>query len=309
MEMTLPLPELKSAISSNKFIFTTITPLAMHGAEREKRAEFRTPSIKGIYRYWWRTLQTEIDPGNLLEKETEFFGGTNTDNKRKSPITLVVGKPFEGRKRINVLPHKQPKFWTTAIDKGNKVTLKIQMAQHRKGELSKYEQYLQYMFHLAGMGQRARRGFGALQWEEHKWQSIEEFIQSLRSVMKELDVEKQFQWNQQEHLIAKRKDSVEVIHPVLKTVYIGRGKENADDVLIQIGKASHKGNRFGSLGSVLGGRWASPVWCTVRKIGDKYYPIISEMHTSREIFKKKNIDEQKYQRSLETFLQELGVNL
>lgn len=309
MTLTYQLPEIKSAINKKDYTLTTISPLAMHGAEPMKKAELRTASIKGVYRYWWRALQLESDAKKLLEEEVKLFGGTETDNKRKSPIIFALNKPLDGEKKINVLPHKQNKFWPKAIDKGNTIHFKIQILQHKGQQLSVYDQLLQFMFHLASFGQRARRGFGAFQWEKHSWQTPQQFVQSLRDSLKQLNVENQFEWNENSNCIAKRKSSVNVKHPVIKAIYIGTGKKEVDEVLELLGRASHEGNPFGNLGSAQKGRWASPLWCTVRKIGDKYYPIITEMYTSKEVFQKRGVKDFHYEKSLQAFLQVLGVKL
>ena len=44
-----------SAIETEGFTLETLTPLFMHGNRRN--LEVRVPSIKGVLRYWWRTLQ------------------------------------------------------------------------------------------------------------------------------------------------------------------------------------------------------------------------------------------------------------
>ena len=70
----------------------TITPLFMAGADVQK-PELRSPSIKGVLRFWWRAMTYSDSPDNsfeeLLQKEGESFGSTKKGVGR-SKVSLVV---------------------------------------------------------------------------------------------------------------------------------------------------------------------------------------------------------------------------
>ncbi|MCX7598107.1 MAG: type III-B CRISPR module RAMP protein Cmr1 [Armatimonadetes bacterium] len=53
----------------------TVTPLFLGGAEPNKCAELRPPSIKGVLRWWYRALHPRLDPG----EEARIFGGADKD--------------------------------------------------------------------------------------------------------------------------------------------------------------------------------------------------------------------------------------
>lgn len=58
--------------------FRIVTPLFMSGAD-QAIAELRPPSIKGVIRFWWRTLtysRFNEDLSQLAEQESELFGST-----------------------------------------------------------------------------------------------------------------------------------------------------------------------------------------------------------------------------------------
>lgn len=300
--MNNQLPEIKSVLAGTTYRLIFISPMAMHGANANSHAEFRTASFKGILRYWWRSLQTEPHHDRLLEEEVKLFGGTNTDYKRKSPVIFTLSEPVQGRSRINVLPHRTANFWPKGIEPNCSVTLKMQVLKQDEQLLSIYENYMNFMLHLAGMGQRARRGFGACQWEKHEWEDIGQFFQTLRESLKALGFEGQFDWNENGSCLLKRRSYAGGKHPILQAVYIGAGSKSVEEVLRVIGNASHRGNPHGNLGSAKP-RWASPLWCTVRKIGPLYYPIITEMQTSREKIR----NEARYERDKKKFLELLGV--
>jgi CRISPR-associated protein Cmr1 len=59
--------------------FRVVTPMFVSGADQSK-AELRLPSIKGVLRFWWRTLAWERLNGDLnviREEEAKLFGSTD----------------------------------------------------------------------------------------------------------------------------------------------------------------------------------------------------------------------------------------
>ncbi len=279
-----------------------ITPLAMHGANPKQQAEFRIASWRGVLRYWWRTLQEENNNETLLKKEETLFGGTMI-NKQKSPIAFVLEKEMVSAKKENVLPHKQGTA-VPAIPSGYTVTVTMQARNRHEQLVHTYDLYVQYMLHLAGMGQRARRGFGAMQWENHQWENVAQFSHSLQQIIQQLDVGEHFSFSNQ-GCIVKRKKHVNTRYPVLSAVWIGEGMKSPQSILLKYGQASHEANGGGELGWVRGRKkWASPLWCTVRKIGDLYYPVVTEVKANDEKYTSKH-----YERQRDKFLQIVGVKL
>ncbi|WP_243293111.1 type III-B CRISPR module RAMP protein Cmr1 [Bacillus sp. FJAT-47783] len=288
-----------TALIEEKYILKTITPLAMHGANNSRVAEFRAPSLKGVLRYFWRTLQDEANPKQLLEQEEKFFGGTTTE-KGKSPISILIPNVTQGNERINILPHKNANLNTPAIATNKELNVTIRANKTRIDDLNKYKQYMNYLFHVAGFGQRSRRGFGSCQWNEHKWESVNDFSCSLKQVLQSLDMSGKFMIHTDSQCILERKEGVRAPHPVLNSIWIGEGKQSYQQVLTSIGYASHYGNRKGTLGAVEPRRKASPLWVTVRKMNEKYYPIITEVKTTIQ-------EKPLYENERRRFLQELGV--
>ncbi|WP_044895088.1 type III-B CRISPR module RAMP protein Cmr1 [Bacillus alveayuensis] len=290
-----------SAVVRKEFFLTFVTPMVMHGAKPKEMAEFRIPSVKGILRYWWRTLQDEPRSTVLREKEEMWFGGTT--KKQKSPVSFILKQPVTGNRPENVLPHKSSPFRPKSIDANTTAVITMQTLRKHDEHFELYHLYFQYMMHLAGMGQRARRGFGACQWEEHKWENKEMFAASLKQILEQLGVAEPFAFFNSGDGVLKRKKPATTPHPVLSAVWIGEGKAAPHEVLKRFGEASHRANRFGNLGSVKP-RFASPLWCTVRKIGDLYYPIVTEVQTKDERYKNG-----KYERDRAEFLRVVGVRI
>jgi len=63
-------------IKTIRFEIETITPMFLAGADQRK-AELRAASIKGLMRFWWRSLQAESDIHKLREKENKIFGSSD----------------------------------------------------------------------------------------------------------------------------------------------------------------------------------------------------------------------------------------
>lgn len=290
-----------SAICKRSYDMELITPLAMHGANPRQQAEFRIASWRGVLRYWWRTLQEEWNNETLLKKEEALFGGTMM-KKQKSPVAFVLEKEMVSAKKENVLPHKQGTA-VPAIPSGCSVTVTMQARNRHEPYVHTYDLYVQYMLHLAGMGQRARRGFGAMQWAEHQWESVAQFSHSLQQILQQLRVSDAFTFSH-EGCVVKRKRDVKTSYPILSAVWVGKGEQSPQSILVKFGKASHEANGRGDLGRVRPKKWASPLWCTVRKMGDLYYPIITEVKANDERYTNKN-----YERQRDEFLKIVGVKL
>ncbi|WP_223249753.1 type III-B CRISPR module RAMP protein Cmr1 [Anoxybacillus ayderensis] len=212
-----------SAICKRSYVMEVITPLAMHGANPKQQAEFRIASWRGVLRYWWRTLQEEYGNETLLENEEALFGGTMI-KKQKSPISFVLEKEIVSSKKENVLPHKQGTN-VPAIPSGCSVAVTMQARNRYEQYVQTHDLYVQYMLHLAGMGQRARRGFGAMQWENHKWESVADFSHSLQDILRQLRVSESFTFST-EGCVLKRKRNVKTRYPVLSAVWVGKGERS-----------------------------------------------------------------------------------
>ncbi|MFZ3130928.1 MAG: RAMP superfamily CRISPR-associated protein, partial [Desulfosporosinus sp.] len=140
----LDLNELKkeTAINCEKFDFTILTPLFMHGwqevrdngrgrpVSRAVNAELRGPSLRGILRYWWRSLQKEgYSSAILLQKEQAFFGGSSGGDEsgtRRSPLLLKISSLGnqalqETNKIANLCPHKKPGMSSLALAPGRRL--------------------------------------------------------------------------------------------------------------------------------------------------------------------------------------------
>jgi|GEM_PF-346459 len=65
-----------------------ITPIFVTGAD-QRDIELRSPSIKGVLRFWWRTLNGSLSVSELREKEAQIFGGVGKKEGRSKVVILV----------------------------------------------------------------------------------------------------------------------------------------------------------------------------------------------------------------------------
>ncbi len=269
--------------------FEIITPMFMHGARPRDEAELRASSIKGLMRYWWRAVM-DLPIEVLRKRETEVFGGTNPDAV-KSPFILYV-PPLSSTHLVKPLPHRDDRnFKLRAIPSGKEFSVTIR-AQNKNVTLLAVN-VLKLASLLGGFGQRARRGFGSIQYRTFK--SKEEFISECSEILRYFNVRFTVQKNSIE--IHRSKNAR---YPYLKQVLIGSPVNSAMELLEKIGKESHR-NNTPLLGDVKP-RYASPVWVNVKKIGNKYYPILVMVNAAPPTSIKNNasqIDGQKFKRFIE----------
>jgi CRISPR-associated protein Cmr1 len=319
-----------SAIQCKTFNCTVLTPLFLHGwqetvvtghgrpVNRPVSAEFRIPSMKGVLRYWWRTLQP-LKLQALQQKEQELFGGTSGDKGQRSPLLLKVsildrGPSSENMNTSSLCPHKGG-MPSLALPADREFAFELAVHQRNAARLSEYEAICKFMFLLAGFGQRSRRGAGSLQVEGLCWQNIKEYQNSLRETLQSLNCANDFEFPNGNTggclLQRKRRESTEArgaFHPILQRVWVGSDSRTAEEARRQISNAGHLANPSGKaqyLGNVGGkgiARLASPLLCTVRKIGEAYCPIVSEVSSP-------HLGKNEYIQRRNVLLEALGVKV
>lgn len=310
-----------SAVKTEVFRFRTLTPLLMHGWQKESRrgtstplgATVRIPSIRGVLRYWWRTLQPYESQSELLAKEKKFFGGVGgNDQGMRSPVAFRLERPIHSQESAPITPHKGKRPTTKAIFAGQ--TIHLVMSHHHKALQLQEEHrlYIQYMLLLAGFGQRARRGAGAVQYSEFRWDTLVDVQETLRQLLVQLQRGQLFFFPSAEAGLLLQRQSAEVPrHPFLNAIWVGRSYADAEEArraISEAGKRANPPNRTQYLGHSKGkDRLASPLHATVRQVGEVYVPIITEVTSSYTADLTSGADG--YLAAREQFLRFLGVNV
>lgn|GEM_PF-1349053 len=303
-----------SALETRSFHLDLVTPLFVHGwhkaGDNNKTnpvsAEWRIPSWRGIMRYWWRTLQTD-DPQTMRGNEEHLFGGTVSENARKSPVSFrfysKINSYENNQNRNAICPVAKPGMKALAIPAGQRIDLKMYLAKRHASDIHFYESLCQYIFMLAGIGQRARRGSGSIQIEQ--WKDKNEFSAVLKNKLHQLGVAGHFKTDDLPKGILVERQSGDASHPILKHVYLGSDYNNAEEVRRAIDQAAKNANDPDNtqyLGSSRNPRFSSPLWCTVRRIGEHYHPVITELNNP-------HISKKEYILQRDLFLSELGVKI
>lgn len=287
----------QSAIQSKTFKLKVVTPLGIHGASNSRQeAEFRITSLRGLLRYWWRAVHYEQDYKKLQRLESEKFGGT-IDDAQKSPVSFVLEKDVIVKNyKKAVLPHRGKSFSMACLPENEVIPIKMKVK--RDAVWTYYENMLLLFSMLGSMGQRARRGFGSIQLSNYK--NLDDFHNELLKVFDYFQIKGIF--NSSPHHLFEKPNFQKLSHPTITSIWLGRPYARSWDVVKAYGEASRK-NQTGFLGKAKGGRFASPLWGSVKQIGDKFYPVITELQSLAI----KNIE--RYENERNEFLKVLGVSL
>jgi len=164
-----------------------VTPLFLGGADPLK-AELRTPSLKGVLRFWWRAVygpqiiqnrQKNVGVEELKKREAEIFG--SQDSKSKIGIAVsTVDKLEPTNKRLpkgieySVKNHRLGiiDYLSYGLSKkeyippSNSIIISLYvygLNDNQKNELIKT---LKILHRFGGLGARTRNGFGNLYCKE-----------------------------------------------------------------------------------------------------------------------------------------------
>lgn len=256
-----------------KFHLKTITPVFMYGADGET-PELRTQSIKGMMRFWWRAIHSDIDIKELKKQEKKIFGGVGTKNSQKSKFTLHI---LKSEKEYNLfkyspVPHKH--FKKIAIKPGNQFVLSIKSTDDSILEIAKDTFIISTI--LGGFGQRARRGFGSYKIIRINDKDFSEFERNANILEMHLNqvfhrINSNFQFNTKNE---------KADFPYLKDVKIGEASRSYDEYLKIIGQASHNHDSDFTGFAKRNEKLASPVYVSLIQNNQGFLPVISILNTA-----------------------------
>jgi CRISPR-associated protein Cmr1 len=243
----------------------TITPIFCYGANKNV-PELRPPSFKGALRFWWRAIHSNLDLNTMKQKEMDFFGGIKGNKSVKSPFSLRIKHLDFNSIKEDALPHKPNKYKATAIPVDTKFDLVL--SQKVRDECASLFFLLSI---LGGIGGRSRRGFGCFEIDSSKYENIKINVESedVQIEIKEKIIKKinpQFEFEEY-----KRS------YPYIKKILIGKSYDSYKELLKKIGESSHE-NNSDYKGRIKPSRYASPVYVSIYKDGENFYPIITELN-------------------------------
>ena len=172
-----------NVLSAKSYEFELITPLIMTGAKKDK-IEFRTQSIIGILRWWFRFYKAcEVkDLKKLKEVEEETWGSQKKAKKfwmriEKYPreTYLRVSDGTKGKRIIKRLAFKP---------ENNTFSLSFKYVENfDKG--SEVEKTIKFLSFFGGLGARWRRGFSSVMWTEALFSggNLDEIIDEIKKIL------------------------------------------------------------------------------------------------------------------------------
>ena len=266
-----------AAINKTTYLCEAVTPMFIYGAAS---LELRASSLKGLVRYWWRALNGHLPVKELQEKERLLFGSSN-EKVGRSPVVLRI---IPGEMQISseyLLPH-QNRAPVEAFSIGSQFQVII-TSMGTFDEHAGYEAIIEAALLLGGLGRRSRRGFGSvaiIAKDSAKDSMPYAAPQDLQTIAALLDSVNKGKFCIKEGKIVSHGFAGD--YPYLKSVELGKAYNNAHELLIQIGTATHNVSKGGSDYTGFSKdqrKLASPVYVTVLRIGSNYHPLITTLNT------------------------------
>ena len=252
-------------MNSTQLKLETVTPMFLRGSDNES-PELRPPAFKALFRYWWRAAVAERDADNLRARESCLFGNT----KGRSPLSVrISGTVPLPSGEYSPLPHKHGGFESRAYRPNGTFNLTLAAPQ-----LSEYEKIAKLGFLLGGVGNRSRRGFGSIRSQCWNFIDVTNLRQEILQTLNDIVGVNQFQVNGQiiESTLTNFPD-----YPVIRGIFFGTPMDNVDDLLTEIGQATHN-HSDDALGGI-NPRMASPIHVRIQKVGNQFVPIVTQLNS------------------------------
>ena len=148
-----------------EFELETITPLFMRGADQSK-AEFRSASVKGVMRWWFRALAGSYfgnNIRNLQKAECRVFGCAGSGETRRSSVIVQVdySNATYGSRPLPMVwnKHTNKRVKKNAIVEGSSLTVILESPQLESLKIAAVS--LIAMSYFGGLGFRNNRGAGS----------------------------------------------------------------------------------------------------------------------------------------------------
>lgn len=252
-----------------------ITPMFISGADGST-PELRAPSIKGMMRYWWRAINSDLSIDDLRKKESEIFGNSD-ESVGRSKFSIRISHHPDKHFNYKPMPHKDKPF-LNAFSVSQKFSLKF-LTQSKDNTLEIIKNIFILSSILGGLGKRSRRGFGSYQISKINGVEYNKII-NLKNIYEILEDLKPKLFILEKNKIILNKVS-KVSFPYIKEIELGNNKSfnNHDQILKHIGESTHNNDKD-SLGFASGNeRLSSPIYVSILRENNSFIPIITTLNT------------------------------
>ncbi|MFW5871818.1 MAG: type III-B CRISPR module RAMP protein Cmr1 [bacterium] len=265
-----------------KFECKTVTPLFMSGADTNK-VELRPASFKGMFRFWWRALHGNYSLDDLRKEESDLFGSSD-EKFGKSPFSIIVENPdiWDSEYTYRPLPHsdeKKKQFKIPAIKEETEFHFQTSSIEN---VLNRIKPVIEISFILGGLGKRSRRGFGSvkiLKIDNKDYSMPQNPNKLLDNILKLINSVNQGKYKKNGQKIAKS-FTTDNKYPYIEEIEIGKEYSSVNEILKAIGQASQDYNceyTGTPIFPKIINRFASPIYVSVIKCGNKFRPIITTL--------------------------------
>ncbi len=243
-----------------------VTPMFLRGYDNQT-PELRPPPFKSLFRYWWRAAVGETNVNTLREQEGNLFGST----KGRSPLSIrIPGGATPPSGEYAPLPHAPGRFQNQAFSPNGRFNLTLTAP-----DLREYEAIAKLSFLLGGVGNRSRRGFGSIRYQNWEFQNIDELRDEVFQTLDQISPQR---FQQNNGRIEKNPMVNIPQYPVILNIYFGNELSVGIDTLLRrIGWATHR-HRHNALGGI-NPRMASPIHIRIQKVNGQFVPIVTQLHS------------------------------
>jgi CRISPR-associated protein Cmr1 len=271
---------------ANKEIkLNTISPMFLTGADTRTPDDLRAPSIRGQIRYWFRALEGANTPDieELWKLEKKLLGSTSGGSQVSVRFFKAPPDPFDEGKDVErkaMLPHRSDPV-ERSLQKAIKIDTPFRLNLVTRPGVDVPPQVLNacaVWLLLGGLGKRSRRMFGAfnLTWAG-KISTPQELAKLInRYISAQIDLKKLKPMPNQ--------PKFPMLHPSHSRIIVGTESFDHEELVIDLFKGLLRTPKYLPFSKSFGyttkdERRASPVIAQARKIGEKYYPILTVMHS------------------------------
>lgn len=246
----------------------TVTPMFLAGADGRTPELRRSPSLKGVLRFWWRAIQAN-SVKDLRKKEGAIFGSSE-EGVGKSTFRLILKGEFESVNE-KPLPHHsndRKSFPLPAIRAGTSFQV-----------ITDADKSIQNLIILSsilgGLGKRSRRGFGSFEITHIDEKPLPRVsMESILTRMNEIADKYKIDGSK---IVAK--NFLDLDYPYIKSIQFGATENSYQALLKKIGETSHTFD-CDYTGTTQGTRLASPVYVSIiRNFEGEFLPIITLLNT------------------------------
>jgi CRISPR-associated protein Cmr1 len=272
----------KDGMPVETFPLMNITPMFLNGSDSKRSPEPRAASVRGQLRYWLRAV--EGGQGRSLDevwkRESHFLGSTAGGSQVSVRFYSADGAPQVSD--WEMLPHRnERRSPQPALDPDQRFVLEI-VSRPGAPIPTRLRRVALIWLMLGGLGKRSRRMFGAFLITDKPSVPPDQLATEIGGRLRALINDPAPMPNVPEF---------PTLHPDHSRVVVGtRGEKEWQPLMVSFFRDLLRTGRYrqseNSFGQAMGGRRASPVIAQVRKIGDRYFPVITAMRSRPD----RNID-------------------